>query len=106
MLLYRNRLCSMLVLLLLAAYAYTGAPQKPDDTQHLVIKQDVGISLPYLLKEEATVFTPPVFLKVSLPPPCWKPTLIGQRQYINTRQRILPVVWNPTISIALRRLTI
>ncbi|HZY81855.1 MAG TPA: hypothetical protein VFE50_20165 [Cyclobacteriaceae bacterium] len=94
------------MLLLLTVYAFS-MPERPSDTQHqLVVKQEVGFSFPYLMKEEASAFTPPVFLKVFLPPPCWKPTLRGEQQYINTKQRLLPVVWNPTIPIALRRLTI
>jgi len=67
-------------------------------------------AVPCGIKEECSglsaVIKLPAFLKAILPPPSLAVKLNGESQYINTRQRMVPVVWNPTIPIALRKLTI
>jgi hypothetical protein len=65
--------------------------------------------LPCLIKEDAlppAAVKAPVFLKVILPPAILQAKSDGERQYHITKLRLLPIVWNPTIPIAMRKLTV
>ena len=105
----------MLVILLLSGYVISAMD---GDTiyRHKAEKVSKGhfcevsaASFSYLIKEEAlppAAAKLPVFLKAILPPAILSAKSDGERQYDITRLRLLPIVWNPTIPIAMRKLTV
>ena len=105
----------MLVILLLSGYVIS-AMNGNTIYRHKTEKVSKGhfcevsaASLPYLIKEEAlppTVAKMPVFLNEILPPAILSAKSDDERQYDITRLRLLPIVWNPTIPIAMRKLTV
>lgn len=105
----------LLVILLLSGYAIS-AMDGNTIYRHKAEKVSKGhlceistTALPYLIKEEvvppAAPMTP-IFLKAILPPAILSAKSDGERQYDKTRLRLLPIVWNPTIPIAMRKLTV
>ena len=105
----------MLVILLLSGYAISAMNghiiyrQKTEKVSKGHFCEISAATLNYLIKEEAlppAATKMPVFLKVILPPAVLSSKSGGERQYDITRLRLLPVVWNPTIPIAMRKLTV
>ena len=105
----------LLVILLLTSYMVS-AMDGSTTSRHRAEKVSKGrlcevaaSALPYWIKEEAlppAVAKMPVFLKAILPPAILSAKTDGERQYHRTRLRLLPIVWNPTIPIAMRKLTV
>lgn len=83
---------------------------RSEGSDNLHLREATSTAIPFGIKEEGTGIAPaiklPAYLKEILPPPSLELKLDGESHYNNTRQRMLPVLWNPTIPIALRKLTI
>ncbi|HEX8059733.1 MAG TPA: hypothetical protein VF473_02305 [Cyclobacteriaceae bacterium] len=105
----------LLVILLLSGYVISAMDsntiyrQKAEKVSKGHLCEISATSLPYLIKEEvlppAAPMTP-VFLKAILPPAVLSAKTDKERQYKKTTLRLLPIVWNPTIPIAMRKLTV
>jgi hypothetical protein len=105
----------LLIMLLLSGYVISAAAgntiyrQRAQKVSKGHFCEISAATLSYLIKEE--VLPPaaakmPVFLKAILPPAVLSAKSGGESQYDITRLRLLPVVWNPTIPIAMRKLTV
>jgi len=106
----------ILIILLLNIYvfsvieAYPTYEQKSEKSSKITLSEGNAAAFPCGIKEEASgpsaAIKLPAFLKAILPPPSLAVKLNGESHYDNTRSRLAPVVWNPTIPIALKKLTI
>jgi hypothetical protein len=105
----------LLVILLLSGYAISAMNghviyrHKAEKVSNGHLCEISATALPYLIKEEALpvgAAMMPIFLKAILPPAILSAKSHGERQYDITRLRLLPIVWNPTIPIAMRKLTV
>ncbi|MEJ0030190.1 MAG: hypothetical protein WDO15_07370 [Bacteroidota bacterium] len=105
----------MLVILLLTSYMVsamdgsTTSTHKAEKVSKGRLCEIAATALPDCIKEEAlppAIAKMPVFLKAILPPAILSVKTDGERQYHITKLRLLPIVWNPTIPIAMRKLTV
>lgn len=105
----------LLVILLLSSYVISAVDsntiyrQKAEKVSKGHLCEISAAASPYLIKEEAlppALAKMPVFLNEILPPAVFSAKSESERQYDITRLRLLPIVWNPTIPIAMRKLTV
>lgn len=109
--LFRNS--AVLVLLLIWYFVpieNTYANTKPGEPSHdTFLVEGHSAALPQGIREEAPLLSQaiktPTLLK-AIVPSLLAVKLNGEHQYNYTRQRLLHVVWSPTIPIAFRKLTI
>ncbi len=105
----------LLVALLLAGYVVSAMDDctlirnKSEKLSKGHLCEVTATTLPYWIKEEAlppATVQMPVFLKAILPPAILSAKNDDERQYLITRLGLLPMFWNPTIPIAMRKITV